>query len=338
MCVAPFDDYSKKLKGFGAEFINIEYDNSNLNPLKDLLFLFKLTSFFKKHHPDIILSYTIKANIYGGLAAQFAKISFIANISGLGSLFIKKNIISKFSLLLYKISLRKADKLFFQNQYDYSLFLEKQIIKKQHAEVIPGSGIDLVKFSSNILAKRRAKFIFLFASRLLKDKGIIEAVEATNKLKQINKNVELQVLGKVWTKNPSSIKTHELNNWINSGLISYLGFTDDVRPYIENADVVILPSYREGMSRILLEASSMGKPIITTDVPGCRDVVDDIQTGFLCKARDSDDLAEKMLQIIEISNEERALMGKRGREKMVNEFDEKIVIYKYLEIINKLIA
>ena len=140
----------------------------------------------------------------------------------------------------------------------------------------------------------------------------------------------------MWTKNPSQIKQHELDQWIEEGLVSYLGFTEDVRPYIENADVVLLPSYREGMARILLEAASMGKPIITSDVPGCREVVDDTQTGFLCRVRDPNDLAEKMIRMLDLSNDDRALMGKRGRKKMEKEFSEKIVINRYLEAINKI--
>lgn len=336
-CAAPRDEYSEKLKTLGVDFVNIEYDNSNKNPLKDILFFFKLLKLFKTSRPDVVLSYTIKANIYGGIAARFIKIPFVANVSGLGYLFIRNSVLSKFSLLLYKLGLKEVSKVFFQNNDDYLFFKKKNIIKTKNVEILPGSGVDLTWFSSVKPKENSKKFVFLFASRLLKDKGIKECIAAFKKLSQENKNIELQVLGKIWSKNPSSVKQSELDNWINSGFITYLGFADDVRPYIENADVVLLPSYREGMSRILLEAASMSKPIITTNVAGCREVVEDGITGFLCKARDPIDLAEKMTQMIKLSNEERALMGKRGREKMEKEFDEKIVINKYLETINKLI-
>ncbi len=336
LCVAPHDEYSKKLTDLGVEYINIDYDNSNKNPIRDLLLLYRLTKIFNKYNPNVVLSYTIKANIYGGLASQLYKIPFIANVSGLGSLFIKNDIISKFSLFLYKIGLRKADKIFFQNKDDYNLFKKNKIIKKQNTDILPGSGVDLNKFCSSNKTEERSNVIFLFASRLLKDKGIIECVEAIKRLKEKNYNVELQILGKIWPKNPSSIQKFDLDNWINSGLINYLGFTDDIRPYIDAADVVLLPSYREGMSRILLEAASMSKPIITTNVTGCKEIVENNLTGYLCKVRDSEDLFHKMLKITKLSFDERKKMGEKGREKMIREFDEKIVISKYFDTIEQI--
>jgi len=332
-----FDKYTDKMSGFGADYVNVEYDNSSKNPLKDLLFLFKIIRILKKQKPDVLLTFTIKPNIYGGIAAQLCKIPVVANVSGLGSLFIKKGEASKLLLYLYKIGLRGADRVFFHNNADHLLFKKHNIITEQYTGVLPGSGVDLVRFSnSNANNKISGKTTFLLASRLLKDKGIVESIDAVREI-QKKYNVELQLLGQLWPRNPSSISQQELDNWVDKGLVSYLGFTDDVRPYIDAADVIILPSYREGMARILLEAASMGKPLITTDVPGCRDIVDNGRTGFLCKARDPIDLAKKMIQMIELSNEERVLMGKRGREKMEKGFDEKIVINKYLETINNFI-
>lgn len=338
VCVAPVDSYTEKLISLGAEYVNIEYNNSNKNLIKDSLFLFKLIKVLTVHRPALILSYTIKANIYGGLSTRFLNFPIVANVSGLGSLFVDEGFLSKLVLQLYKFALNKADKIYFQNKEDHELFAKNNIIANQETEVLPGSGVDLDWFSSIKTKNENASIIFLLAARLLKDKGIMEAVEAVRILKLRNKNIELRLLGKLWKKNPSQIKQHELDHWIDNGLVRYLGFAEDVRPHIENADVVLLPSYREGMSRILLESASMGKPIITTDVPGCRETIDDGRSGFLCKARDENDLVEKMIQMIELSNEERALMGKRGREKMEKEFDEKIVISKYLETIDKLIT
>ena len=337
LCVAPYDEYSTRLKNLGVEFITVEYDNSNLNPLKDIFFLFKLILLFRKQNPDIILSYTIKANIYGGIAARCIKKPFVANISGLGSLFIKRNLIANFSIFLYRLALKNAAKVFFQNNDDYKFFKKNNIIKNQNVDVLPGSGVDLTKFSSNKPKKDNKNFVFLFASRLLKDKGIVECVEAAKILKDKDIAFELRVLGKIWPQNPSSIKQHELDNWINSGLISYLGFTDDIRPYIEDADVILLPSYREGMSRILLEAASMSKPLIATNITGCKEVIEDGLNGYLCNVRDSYDLSKKMFNIIKLSNHDRLMMGKSGRKKMEQEFDEKVVIKKYLETIKELL-
>ena len=337
-CAAPVDSYTEKLISLGAEYINIEYNNSSKNPVKDLLFLYRLIKLMRQLKPSAVLSFTIKANIYGGIAARLQKTPIVANVSGLGSPFVEDSILSKLALLLYKVGLNRADKIFFQNSDDYELFAKSNIITNQESGVLPGSGVDLERFASSKIRNNNETIIFLLAARLLKEKGIVEGVEAMRELKKQNKNVKLQLLGQLWHKNPTSVKQHELNGWIKEGLVTYLGFVNDVRPYIENANVVLLPSfYREGVPRILLEAASMSKPIITSDVPGCRETVDNGRTGFLCKARDAHDLMEKMDMMIELTGEERDIMGKRGREKMKKEFDEKIVINKYLESINKIV-
>jgi len=337
-CAAPVDSYTEKLISLGAEYINIEYNNSSKNPVKDLLFLYRLIKLMRQLKPSAVLSFTIKANIYGGIAARLQKTPIVANVSGLGSPFVEDSILSKLALLLYKVGLNRADKIFFQNSDDYELFAKSNIITNQESGVLPGSGVDLERFASSKIRNNNETIIFLLAARLLKEKGIVEGVEAMRELKKQNKNVKLQLLGQLWHKNPTSVKQHELNGWIKEGLVTYLGFVNDVRPYIENANVVLLPSfYREGVPRILLEAASMSKPIITSDVPGCRETVDNGRTGFLCKARDAQDLMEKMDMMIELTGEERDIMGKRGREKMKKEFDEKIVINKYLESINKIV-
>lgn len=336
-CASPADTYTEKLISIGAEYINLEYDNSSKNPFKDILFLARLIGIFKKSKPSAILSFTIKANIYGGIAARFLRIPIIANVSGLGSLFISEGVLSKLPLIMYRLGLSKEDKVFFQNRDDYDLFIQNKVISIQETEVLPGSGVDLEMFSNGAIKNESHGLTFLLATRLLKDKGVVESVEAIRLLKSKNLNVELKLLGQIWTKNPSTVKQHELEGWVEEGMVTYLGFTEDVRPFIESSDVVILPSYREGMARILLEAASMSKPIITTDAPGCREIVDDCESGFLCKPRNIDDLANKMHTMLNLSHNERVLMGKRGRIKMEKEFDEKIVINKYLTSISQLI-
>ncbi len=338
LCAAPADGYTEKLISLGAEYINVEYDNSSKNPATDLLFLYRLIKLMCQHKQSALLSFTIKANIYGSIAARYSKTPIITNISGLGSLFISDGVLSKLPLIMYRLGLSKEDNIFFQNNEDRDLFIKNNVVANQEIEVLPGSGVDLNWFYNSKIKNKDNGVIFLVAARLLKDKGVIESVEAIRTLKKQNKKVELQLLGQVWTKNPSAIKQYELEGWVCDGLVTYLGFTEDVRPHIENADVILLPSYREGMARILLEAASMGKPLIATDVPGCREAIDNGQSGFLCKVHDKDDLAEKMNMMIKLTGEERSLMGKRGREKMEKEFDEKIVINKYLESINKIVS
>lgn len=335
-CASPADTYTEKLISLGAEYINVEYDNSRKNPITDILFLARLIKTFKWSKPSVVLSFTIKANIYGGIAARFCKTPIIANVSGLGSLFISDGIMSRLPLIMYRIGLSREDKIFFQNIDDRNLFIENNVVSCQETDILPGSGVNLEWFSNGHVKKHDGRIVFLLAARLLKDKGVMESVEAIESLRKSGQRVELQLLGQIWIKNPSAVSQIELEKWVESGLVTYLGFTEDVRHHIKNADVVILPSYREGMAKILIEAASMGKPLITTDVPGCKELIEDGVTGFLCRARDSKDLMQKMQRVIDLSQEERIAMGKRGRLKMEREFDEKIVIDKYLESISAL--
>jgi len=333
--VAPYDKYSDILsKEF--KYYSINMSNKGTNPNEDMKLIFNIYKLYKKIKPDVVLNYTIKPNIYGNIACNILGIKTINNISGLGTVFIKKTFITQIVKYLYRYSLSKSSKVFFQNKDDMNLFLKNNLVKDKICELIPGSGIDLDKFKPIKTIQKSDNFKFLLIARLLWDKGIGEYIDATREIKKKYKNIDFLIVGAIWEDNPTAISKEQIEEWENQALISYLGTTDNIKEEIAKIDCIVLPSYREGTSRTLLEAAAMEKPIITTDVPGCREVVDDGINGYLCKVRDSKDLANKMKKILKLSTKNQLEMGKRGREKMIHEFNEKIVIKSYLEAINRL--
>jgi len=335
--IAPRDKYSEKLQNKGITYIPIELDNKGTSPVNDLKFTFSLYKIYKKIQPDCLLHFTIKPNIYGSIAAKYLKIPVINNITGLGTVFLKKTIIQTITKALYKFAFTDVEKVFFQNEDDKALFISNALISEERMDILPGSGIDTNKFSPLPSKESSGKIIFLLIARVIRDKGIVEYVEAAKQLKSKYENVEFQILGQLGAINKSAISNDEVSLWEKKGYIRYLGTTDDVRSKIADATAIVLPSYREGTSKTLLEAASMAKPIVTTDVPGCNNVVENGKNGFLCRVKDPDDLAAKMEKIIKMSKEERERMGNYGRVKMINEFEEKIVIDKYLTSITALI-
>ena len=333
IAIAPYDEYSDRLAIEGVQHISVNIDNKGTSPLEDLKLIKDLYAIYKEIKPDIILQYTIKPNIYGSIAARLADIPVINNITGLGTVFLNEGFLQKITKILYKISFKRVEKIFFQNSYDKQLFFDNDLVDKLKVDLLPGSGIDTKKFIPQTDVQENNKFIFLLIARIIRDKGIIEYVEASKLLNTKYNNVEFQLLGQLGTINKSAINKEEVENWQNKGIINYLDSVDDVRSYIAQVDCIVLPSYREGTSKTLLEAASMAKPIITTDVPGCNNIVSDGVNGLLCKVKDSVDLAAKMEIMINLSEDERETMGKNGREKMIDEFEEEIVIQKYLDAI-----
>lgn len=331
--VASDDDYSEKLKEQGFHFTAINLNNNATNPIEDLKSVYSYYKIYKEICPDVICHNAIKPNIYGTIAASMLQIPVVNNISGLGTLFIKKSFSTQIAKLLYRFSQRKASKIFFQNQDDLNLFLENKLIKNSKAQVIPGSGVDTLRFVPNESKEERLVFTFLFIGRLLYDKGIREYVEAVKLLKNKYPKTKFCILGPLYENNATAISEETLTNWVNDDVIIYLGHTDRVDEVMKEADCVVLPSYREGLSKVLIEASSMGLPIVTTDVPGCRDVVMDNETGFLCEVKNSKDLADKMEKMLLMTTAERKKMGHYARKRAIEVFDEKIIISHYKEAI-----
>jgi glycosyltransferase involved in cell wall biosynthesis len=287
----------------------------------------------------LILHFTIKINIYGAFAARLLKIPCVNSITGLGSFFTHKNIITLVILLLYRFTQRYPEKVFFLNKEDKDFFLKKKIIAGSQVEMIPGSGVDTEKYKPlNILKKSESAFTFLLFSRMIWDKGIKEYIEAARMMLQHNNTVKFQLLGFLNCDNPYAIKKKNIDKWVNEGIIEYLGETENVIPYIAGADCIVLPSYYgEGLPRVLLEAMSMGKPVIATNHVGCKDLVDDGVNGFLCEIKNARDLFDKMQKMINLTEKKRIEMGKKGRKKVMENYSDAIVTSEYLQIIDDII-
>lgn len=333
--VAFEDGYSEKLTNEGFYFEAINLNNNSTNPLEDLKTIYIYYTIYKKINPDVICHNAIKPNIYGTIAAGMLNIPVVNNISGLGTLFIKKSFSTIIAKWLYRFSQRKATIIFFQNNDDLKLFVENKLIDKTITRIIPGSGVDTAKFVPVEKESNVTHFKFVFIGRLIYDKGIREYIEAVRLLKKHYDYVEFLVLGPLYENNATAISKETLNKWIDNKEITYLGQSDQVEKVLQDMDCVVLPSYREGLSKVLIEASSMGLPIVTTDVPGCRDVVIDNETGFLCEVKNSIDLAKKMEKIILMSAEDRKVMGAKARKRAVAIFDEKIIINHYKKAIKE---
>ena len=334
--IASKDSYEDKLIDQGFFFQGIDLNNNSINPFQDLKTIYNYYKIYKKIKPDIICHNAIKPNIYGTIAAGLLNIPVVNNISGLGTLFIKKSISTIVAKLLYRISQRKASIVFFQNNDDLKLFLENKLICSKKCKVIAGSGVNTNKFSRKRSADISKKFSFLFVGRLLYDKGILEYIKAIKILRVKHTDVTFEVLGPLYKNNATAVNQEALNTWVSEGIIKYLGETDNVQHFMETADCIVLPSYREGLSKVLIEASSMSLPIVTTNVPGCRDVIIDKETGFLCKVKNSTDLADKMEKMILLPLKDRQKMGEKARERAITVFDEKIIINHYKNTINEI--
>jgi len=335
IAIAPYDQYSQKIIDAGFEYHSIKLNSQGINPLQDMQTTMEFYKLLKNLSPDFICNYTIKPNIYASFVARVLNIKMINNIAGLGTLFIKQGPITSIAKVLYKASQAKADRVFFQNRDDFEFFTDAGIVKRSSCDVLPGSGVDMNRFRPQ--EKSQSNTVrFLHISRMIWEKGIGEYVDAARIIKAKHPNVEFCLLGFLDVANPGAISREQMNEWVEEGVVNYLGISDDVDEVITTADCVVLPSYyREGTPKTLLESASSAKPIITTDNVGCRDVVDHGVNGYLCEPRSVEDLVEKLEMFLALSAEEKQEMGMKSREKVKNEFDEKIVIGKYLEVLGK---
>lgn len=332
VAIAPEDKYSASLVELGCEFYPVKMQNKGSNPFKDLGYMWQLYRIYRKSKPDVVLQFTIKPNIYGTLAAFPLRKLIINNVCGLGTVFLHDNFTAKIARSLYRLSFLLPNRVFFQNEDDLHLFVEKKLIKEHITALLPGSGVPLEKFQPSPF-QRNEQFTFLMVSRLLYDKGVCEYIDAIRLLRKEGKQATFQILGAIEPDANLGVPEADVAAWVKEGLIEYLGTTDNVAQYIKNADCVVLPSYREGTPRSLLEAASMAKPLVATNIAGCRQTIDEKINGFLCEVKDAPSLAEALQKMLELSPEALKLMGQASREKMEREFDEKIVIDKYLRII-----
>lgn len=319
-------------------FTVIDVKSSNQNPLDILRYISGIRKTLRSLQPDVCLTFTIRPAIWGNFVTRRLGIPTITNITGIGPLFDQHNLAYRTARTLYKFILKKTAVIFFQNTDDRSLFIKHQFVDPERTVLIPGSGIDYRYYAPMPEIPVAKPFRFLFISRLIKDKGVLEYVEAARMLKG-KIDARFQVLGPIWLQNLKGniISADDVKRWEEEGIIEYLGEQQDVRPFIAAASAIVLPSYREGTSNVLLEASSMEKPCITCDTTGCREIVTDGVTGFLCAVRNATDLAHKMEKLYHLPPEVQTAMGKRAREKVIREFDKQIVVDAYLQAIRRVL-
>ena len=335
IAVAPRDNYVYKLESIGVQCYHIVMNPKGTNPIKDLGLTYKYFKLFKKLKPDCILSYTIKPKIYGNFAARLLNVPTINNISGLGTLFIKKSIATHIGKLLYKLSLSSSYYVFFQNSDDKLLFTSNKLVSAKIASVIPGSGVDVNKFKCTITQNQANKF--LFVGRLIADKGVFEYLDAAIAVLEKYPTKEFLIVGELGYNNKTALSKSQLEAYTNKyPQIKYLGKTDNIVSLLQSVDVMVLPSYREGLSKSLIEAAAMQLPIITTNVPGCKDVVENGFNGFLCKVESKLSLEKAIFRMIDLKEKERLQFGFNGREKVINRFSSDIVDKIYLDRIKKI--
>ena len=336
VAIAPEDEYVSKLEELNVKCYHVNLNSKATNPINDIRLVYQYYKLYNELKPDCILSYTIKPNIYGNFAARLLSIPTINNISGLGTLFIKKSMATHIGKLLYKFSLPFSSHVFFQNIDDKSLFIKNKLVHENVTSVIPGSGVDIDKFK--IKRTQNKANIFLFVGRLISDKGVFEYLDVAVSLIKKYPNKEFLLLGELGYNNKTAISKKQLEKYTNKySQIRYLGKTDDVVKVLQSVDVMVLPSYREGLSRSLLEAAAMNLPIITTNVAGCKDVVEDGFNGFLCEVKSKYSLEITIERLISLSEKKRLDFGVNGREKVINEFSSKIVNKIYVDKINEII-
>ncbi len=336
--LAPHDQSVCGLIEMGCRYVPLAMDTKGLNPLVDIALVRRLRLEFRRHAPDLVLSYTIKNNVYGALAARPLGIPFIANVSGLGTAFLSGGALQFVAERLYRTAFAELPTVFFQNPDDRDLFVNRRLVRAAQARVLPGSGIDLVHFAPAQYPASDEPPIFLMIGRLLRDKGVCEFFEAARLVKAQHPNARFQLLGAVDAANRTAIDRQTVDRWQASGVIEYLGTSDDVRDRIAAAHCVVLPSYREGAPRTLIEAAAMARPAIASDVPGCSAVIENGITGLLCRVRDGGSLADACLRFLAFGRKQQIAMGEAARAKMEREFDEGIVVAAYQQAIAEAMA
>lgn len=337
LAATPPDGYSSKLRSLGCHHIPFPMDTNGRSAVRDSALFLRYLRLLRRLRPDVFLGFTIKPNIYGSIAAHLLGIPVINNVTGLGTMFVGETWLTKLVKLLYSVALRSSKTVLFQNPDDRSLFIRSGLVEAKRAGLVPGSGVDLSRFRPQTPSPppgRSSAAVFLLIGRLLWEKGVGQYVEAARLVRQRFPETRFQVLGFLDAANRGAISRAQMDAWVNEGIVEYLGSTGDVRPAISAASCVVLPSYYpEGTPRVLLEAAAMGKPLVATNTPGCKNTVSHGVNGFLCAPRDHADLAGKLIAFLSLDRMAQELMGAASRLKAEKEFDERIVFRRYLAAI-----
>lgn len=337
VALAPRDASTANVERLGCRFVELPMSPTGKGVFSNLRLLLRFFLVLRHERPDWFLGFTIKPNIFGSLAARLCGTRHINNITGLGSVFSERTMLTRLTIILYTFALAKSSCVFFQNSEDLNLFANEGILKNRLADLLPGSGVDLEHFHNHQIDAKSAineanrTLSFILVSRMLRDKGVVVFYEAARSLLDSGLKAEFRLLGPI-AEGREGVPLATIQKWQDEGVVTYLGETDDVRPFVLASDCVVLPTfYREGVPRALIEAAAMGRPLIATDVAGCREIVIDKKNGYLCAPRSADDLAAKMQLFIDQSKKNKEQMGRSSRAMVEQSFDEKFVINKYLD-------
>lgn len=331
--VAPDDDYAPLLRAMGCTVHVMPMASKGQNPLEDMALTWRLFRLYRRVRPVVCFHYTIKPNIYGAAAAHWAGIPSVSITTGMGTVFINKSLITFVVRQLYRFAFRHTLENWLLNESDFRAMVDGGLIDARKARLLPGEGVNLDHFARAPWPEEDGTFRFLLIARLLRDKGVLEFVQAARKLKPSMPQVRFQLLGPADVENPTAISQKQVAAWVDEGLVEYLGVTQEVRPFIAQAHCIVLPSYREGLSRTLLEASAMGRPVLTTDVQGCREVVTEGVTGWIVPVQDAAALAARMKEVAGMPARALEAVGEAGRDKVAQNFDERRVIAEYFRIL-----
>jgi glycosyltransferase involved in cell wall biosynthesis len=335
VAMSPADAYAAQLRSEHLDWVEWRLSAGGTHPWRELRAVAALRRELRRNRIELAFTYTPKANIYTGLAARGLPLAHVPNVSGLGRAFIDRGALTRLVVRLYRLAFGRAHVVVFQNEDDRGEFLAARLVEPARTLRVPGSGVDLDRFTPVPLPPGTAP-VFLFIGRVLGDKGVREYVDAARRIRRHSPQAVFRILGSVSADNPTAIPAEEVRSWVDESLVELLGTTDDVRPAIAAAHGIVLPSYREGVPRVLLEAAAMARPCIATDVPGCRDAVVDGTTGLLCAARDGAALANAMQRFIDAGPTNWAHWGQAGRAHVQADFDERKVIETYRRVASEL--
>ena len=316
----PDGDLIQPLEEMGCRFFDTPMERRGINPVKDLDLFLRYIKLLRQQKPDLVITYTIKPNIYGGLACRLLRIPYAVNITGLGTAFQKQGMLRKLVTFLYRTALKKARVVFFENSGNRQVFLDEGIVAENKTCLLSGAGVNLEHYAY-VPYPEAGTTRFLFVGRVMKEKGVEELFAAMERLHAEGADCCLDVLGGYEENYADTIRNYEQQGWLH-----YHGYVTDVRPFIEKAHCFVLPSYHEGMANTNLECAAMGRPLITSDIPGCKEAVVERESGLLCKPKDPDSLYETMKYFLTIPSDQRAQMGKAGRRHMEEVFDKKKVV------------
>lgn len=324
----PYGELVDELLKMGCKFVNTNIDRRGMNPLHDLKLFYNYFFLLKKEKPDLILTYTIKPNVYGGVVCRLLKIPYIVNITGLGTTFQGGGLIRKLVILLYKLGLKKAKTVFFENRENMQIFLNEKICNKAQVCLLNGAGVNLEYFSPKKYPDNDLHTRFLFIGRVMREKGIDELFAAMQMLINDGIKCSLDIVGG-FEEDYKDI----INQYSKTGWLTYHGFQRDVRPFIENCHCFVLPSYHEGMANTNLECASSARPIITSNIYGCKEAVIDGISGYLCEKQDASSLCKVMRKFTQLALDDKIKMGLDGRKHMENNFDKRLVVAKTIEML-----